>query len=647
MNDSDKKLGLNIAITRRDVLNGMGAMVAGAIVGGHSVTHAADVAAGNSLAMPVRQPYYPPALMGMRGSHAGSFEVAHQVARYGRKDWGEINSDDDIYDLIVVGAGISGLAAAHFNQKLNPNAKILLIDNHDDFGGHATRNEFTVNGKKLIGYGGAQTLQGPSEYSDIVNTLLDDLGIDIKRFDKAYDQQFYKRNGLRGGIHFNKKDWGVDRIVPFDIGTFEDYLPLKESALTAQQAVDQMPISDAAKVEFVRLLLWEDNQLIAMSPQARRRYLNSISYKDFISKHLDITEAEVFAVLQDLASDSGLGIDACPAGAAINYGGLPGYLAAGYDDEQGEDDEPYIHHFPDGNASVARLLVRKMIPDVAKGHTMEDIVTTQFDYSKLDRAQSLVRIRLNSTVVRVKHIKAKKTTDQVSVTYVSGDRAYRVKGRACVLACYNTMIPHLCPELPEQQRQALSRQVKMPILYSTVAVRNWQPWKKLGIGAVVSPSDYHVHTKLDFPVSLGDYQYSTSPEQPVIIHMERFPHRSNEGLTAHEQFRLGRQELMTTSFKTIERHIRSQLNSMLSAAGFDAARDIVAITVNRWAHGYASWYNPLFEDVYEDWRDERYPHMKARKRFGQITIANSDSAASAMFEDAVEQGYRAISELNR
>ena len=647
MNDSDKKLGLNIAITRRDVLNGMGAMVAGAIVGGHSVTHAADVAAGNSLAMPVRQPYYPPALMGMRGSHAGSFEVAHQVARYGRKDWGEINSDDDIYDLIVVGAGISGLAAAHFNQKLNPNAKILLIDNHDDFGGHATRNEFTVNGKKLIGYGGAQTLQGPSEYSDIVNTLLDDLGIDIKRFDKAYDQQFYKRNGLRGGIHFNKKDWGVDRIVPFDIGTFEDYLPLKESALTAQQAVDQMPISDAAKVEFVRLLLWEDNQLIAMSPQARRRYLNSISYKDFISKHLDITEAEVFAVLQDLASDSGLGIDACPAGAAINYGGLPGYLAAGYDDEQGEDDEPYIHHFPDGNASVARLLVRKMIPDVAKGHTMEDIVTTLFDYSKLDRAQSLVRIRLNSTVVRVKPIKAKKTTDQVSVTYVSGNRAYRVKGRACVLACYNTMIPHLCPELPEQQRQALSRQVKMPILYSTVAVRNWQPWKKIGIGAVVSPSDYHVHTKLDFPVSLGDYQYSTSPEQPVIIHMERFPHRSNEGLTAHKQFRLGRQELMTTSFKTIERHIRSQLNSMLSAAGFDAARDIVAITVNRWAHGYASWYNPLFEDVYEDWRDERYPHMKARKRFGQITIANSDSAASAMFEDAVEQGYRAISELNR
>ncbi|SVE55342.1 uncharacterized protein METZ01_LOCUS508196, partial [marine metagenome] len=219
MNDSDKKLGLNIAITRRDVLNGMGAMVAGAIVGGHSVTHAADVAAGNSLAMPVRQPYYPPALMGMRGSHAGSFEVAHQVARYGRKDWGEINPDDDIYDLIVVGAGISGLAAAHFHQKLNPNAKILLIDNHDDFGGHAKRNEFTVNGKKLIGYGGSQTLQEPSGYSDIVKTLLNDLGIDIKRFDKAYDQQFYKRNGLRGGIHFNKKDWGVDCIVPFDLGT--------------------------------------------------------------------------------------------------------------------------------------------------------------------------------------------------------------------------------------------------------------------------------------------------------------------------------------------------------------------------------------------------------------------------------------------
>ena len=644
MNDCDKKLGLDKAITRRDILNGMGIIVAGAIVGGRSVTHAA-----NGLAKPFTQSHYPPALKGMRGSHAGSFEVAHQVARYGRKEWGEINPVDDIYDLIVVGAGISGLAAAHFHQKLNPNAKILLIDNHDDFGGHAKRNEFTVNGKKLIGYGGAQTLQEPSWYPDIVKTLLNDLGIDINRFDKAYDQQFYKRNGLRGGIHFNKKDWGVDRIVPFDLGTFEGYLPLKESVLTAEQAVDQMPISDAAKVEFVRLLLWEDNQLIAMSPKERNRYLNSISYKEFLSKHLNITEAEVFAVLQDLASDSGLGIEASPARDAIGYAGLPGYIAAGYADEQDEDDEedePYIHHFPDGNASVARLLVRKMIPDVAKGHTMEDIVTVQFDYSKLDQAQSLVRMRLNSTVVRVKHITAKTATEQVSVTYVSDNKAYQVKGRACVLACYNAMIPHLCPELPKQQRQALSRQVKTPILFNTVAVRNWQPWKKLGIGAVVSPSDYHVHTKLDFPVSLGDYQYSAGPEQPVIIHMERFPHRSNEGLTAHEQFRLGRQELMTTSFETIERHIRNQLNSMLSTAGFDAARDIVAITVNRWAHGYASWYNPLFENVYEDWRDERYPHMKARKRFGQITIANSDSAASAMFEDAVEQGYRAVTELN-
>jgi spermidine dehydrogenase len=636
MKSSDRKLGMDRPISRRDLLQGMGTLSAAAMLPTPVLAGIADSAA------PSR---YPPALTGLRGSHVGSFEVAHQLARDGRVDWGPVERSDEVYDLVVVGAGISGLSAAHFYRKENPRASILILDNHDDFGGHAKRNEFTVNDRTLIGHGGSQTLQEPSSYSAVVKGLLDDLGVDVKQFDRgAYDQDFFTRNGLRAGIYFNRDQWGVDRTVPLEIGYFDGYIPLAASSLSAQQAVAQMPISEKAKKQFLRLLTLRQDQIPEISPDDKWRYLSSISYRDFLIKHIGITELEVFEVLQDLAVDSGLGIEAVPAIGAIGYMGLPGWDAAGLPDQ--EDDEAYIHHFPDGNASIARLIVRELIPGVASGHSMEDVVTADFDYSKLDLPDSIARIRLDSTVTRVENDGNPKSSKGVGVTYVRHGQTFQVRAAGCVLACNSRIIPYLCPELPEPQRKALSRQVKMPILYTSVALRNWQAWKKLGIGGVLAPGSYHINATLDFPVSLGDYQYSSGPDQPVIVHMERFPHRSNSGLSPHEQYRLGRHELYTTSFETIERNVRLQLAGMLGEGGFDPAEDILGITVNRWAHGYATWYNPLFETVYEDDDDERYPHMQARKPFGRITIANADSAANAMLEAAVEQGYRAVSELS-
>jgi spermidine dehydrogenase len=544
-----------------------------------------------------------------------------------------------------VGGGLSGLAAAHFYRKQNPKARILILDNHDDFGGHAKRNEFQLGSRTLIGYGGSQTLQEPSGYPDVVKGLLRDLGVDKKRFDTAYDQGFYKRNGLGAGIHFNREKWGVDRMVPYSLGILEDYVPVAPSTLSPKEAVAQMPISEPARVEFLRLLVTDQDRLPEIPVEAKARYLYTLSYRDFLIKHLDIHEPEVFAVLEDLASDSGVGIEAVPAGSALYYAGLPGRGATGLPDPE-EEEEPYIHHFPDGNASIARLLVRGMIPAVAPGKTMEDVVTARFDYSKLDEAKSPVRLRLNSTAVRVEHDGDPKSAKRLHVSYMRGGRAYRVQARSCVLACYNMMIPHLCPELPAPQREALALQVKTPILYTNVALRNWQAWKKLGIGAAIAPGSYHVNAMLDFPVSLGGYRFTKGPDDPVVVHMERFPHRSNMGLTPRDQRRLGRYELLATTFETLERNVRSQLAGMLSAGGFDPARDIEGITVNRWAHGYAAWYNPLFDPYYEDRDDERYPHMQARKRFGRIAIANSDAGASAMLESAVEQGHRAAAELS-
>ncbi len=633
MKAADRNLGMDRRISRRDLLHGVGALAAASLVPGQAL---ADSVAASG---------YPPAIAGLRGNHIGSFEVAHQLARAGRSDWGPIEEpDSNLYDLVVVGAGISGLAAAHFFRESNPGARILILDNHDDFGGHAKRNEFDIGGRTLLGYGGSQTLESPSGYSDVVKSLLHDLGVDIERFDSAYDWEFYRRNDLGAGVYFNRDDWGTDRLVRYDLGTLGSYLPLASSKLSATDAVDQMPMSDSARAELLRLLTTEQDRMSDIPAHAKEDYLYTISYRDFLSKHLDIREPEVFAVLQDLTADSSVGIEATSAGDAIFYMGLPGRKAAGLPDYD-EEEEAYIHHFPDGNASIARLLVRKMIPAVAPGSTMEDVVTARFDYSKLDLSKSPVRLRLNSTVTRVEHDGDAKFAKRVSISYVQGNRAYRVQGRCCVLACYNAMIPHMCPELPAPQREALAFAVKAPILYTNVALRNWQAWKKLGIGAVVSSGSYHVFAMLDFPVSLGAYQFATEPNEPIAVHMERFPHRPNEGLSEREQRLLGQRELLTTSFESIERNIRNQLAGMLSDGDFDPARDIEGITVNRWAHGYAYGYNSLEDPYYGDRDNERYPHVRGRKRYGRIAIANSDAGAKAMLESAVEQAHRAVTEL--
>ncbi|MFT7048700.1 MAG: spermidine dehydrogenase [Halioglobus sp.] len=630
---NDKDLGLKCAITRRDLITGLGAVAGAAMLPGKALADAV-------LAAEVAQSPYPPSLTGLRGNHNGSWEVAHAVAREGRTNWGSLSQKDDTqYDLVIVGAGISGLSAAHFWLKSQPDAKILIIDNHDDFGGHAKRNEFDTANGKLMSYGGSQTLQEPSSYPPAAKELLNDLQIELGQFDTAYDQDFYRRNGLASGIFFDKENWGTNKMVQCELGTmYDDYLSLAPSSLSMAESIAQMPMPENARRQLSAIFDVKSTLIPGGSEAARLEYLSSITYRTFLIKHMGITEPAIFNLLQNLATDTGVGIDTASAESAILYAGLPGLAATGINWESAE---PYIHHFPDGNASVARLLVRKMIPNVAPGSTMDDIVLSRFNYDALDSSENPVRLRLNSTVTAV----SQDNGDRVNISYVRGGTAHQVRARHCILACYNAVIPSLCPELPAEQREALAMQVKTPILYTSVALRNWQAWKKLGIGAVMAPSSYHTVAKLDFPVSLGGYDFGDAPEQPVVINMERFPHRNNEGLAPKDQYRMGRHELLATPFSTMERNVRSQLTAMLEPGGFDPARDITGITVNRWAHGYSYWYNGADDAWYEDRDDERYPHVRARRRFGKIAIANSDSGANAMLEEAVVQARRAVDEL--
>ena len=598
---------------------------------------------------PLAPAHYPPARHGLRGSHEGSFEVAHQLAweRRSGSDWGPVSEPDaGEYDLVVVGAGVSGLSAAHFFLKQHPDARVLILENHDDFGGHAKRNEFEVGGRTVLGYGGSQSFENPGAYSDEAKQLLADLAIEPARLSDAYDMGFYRRHGLAGGIYFDAPTYGADRLVRTDLIDAARFVPIARTGVPPAEDVKRMPISEAAQRQLVGLLTLSEDRL----PQAlweEPGFLQSLSYRDLLTKHLGITEPEVIGIFQDVTSNYfGHGIDVAPALDALLFG-LPGLGGTSLGSLRGLIDraidwavEPYTYHFPDGNASVARLLVRSLIPDVADGSSMFDVVTTRFDYDALDRADSPVRLRLSSTVVEVEHDGDPARAGRVMVRYVRGGCALRVVARHVVLACYNMAIPYLCPTLPDSQQAALRQLVKSPLVYTNVVLRQWRAFEQAGVGLALCPGSWHQFAMLDFPVNTPGYRFAGDPDQPIVVHMNRVP--TAPGRSPQEQSRAGRFELLGTSFEKIEREIRTHLGGMLGAGDFDPARDIEAIVVNRWPHGYAWAPNPLYDAETEP---GEAPHEIGRRRFGRIAIANSDSGARAYLDCAIDQAWRAVGEL--
>ena len=620
---SDHDLGLDRDIPRRDFLNGVLWSAAAAAT-------PLDRLVGAGSAEP-----YPPALTGLRGSTDASFDAAHKLRDEKMPpEWATPRDTGEKYDLVVVGAGISGLSAAHFFRKRSgPRARVLIVDNHDDFGGHARRNEFTVDGHKLIGYGGTQSIDTPASYSPVAKGLLTELGIDTAKFHQAYDRQFTERFHLGSGFFFARETFGVDRLVARARG--ESW-----SAVIAR-----MPFEPAVRADLARLFESKTNYLASMSEAGRKQALLRMSYLVYLRDHVKLAPRAI-PFFQSWTHDLyGVGIDAINA-LDCKALGFPGFDGLALDNTpapgQGAsasrtEDEPYIFHFPDGNASVARLLVRRLVPGSIPGSTMEDVVTAPCHYGLLDRAGNGTRIRLASTAIRVREDRG-----GITVTYVRGGKAESVRASRVVLACWHGVIPHLCPELPVEQKTALRYGVKVPLLYTNVALRNWKAIAAARVADVKAPGSYWSSVMIDFPVSLGSYRFSAGPDQPVLLFMERTP--CKPGLPEKEQHRIGRNELLATPFSTFEQQIRSQLTRMFGSFGFDAARDIAGITVNRWSHGFTYEYNALEDPIFPA---GKAPHEIARQSYGRIAIANADAAAFAYTDAAIDQADRAVRELTR
>jgi len=652
VDSNDRTLGMDRSISRRDFLNGV-AMAAGALTVPDSL-----LALEQDYA-PEQQPdYYPPTRTGMRGSHAGSFEVSHQLRDRRQIDVSGATATGETYDLVVVGGGLSGLGAAYyFLKNVGRDARVLVLDNHDDFGGHAKRNEFHHNGKVLALNGGTLNIESPFRYDKWSASLLKDIGVDLDRYTKSNTRnaELYRSFGLQNGHFFDRETWGADRLVvpdptPAGGGRRGRYTP---------EYVAKMPLSERARQDLLRLANpKQPDYLPGLSSSEKKERLAKISYQDYLLTLAKVDKDVLWFFMTFGRGNFCVGADATPALFAWEMGGagfsglnlepspegLLADLPGGHHGRQRAAGGGGSIHFPDGNATLARLLVRWLIPDAVPGTTQEDQATARVNYALLDRKGEPARIRLNSTVVHARHDGDPATAREAVVTYSRGGKLYDVRGRAVVMACWNMFIPYLVPDLPPAQKEALAFGVKGPLVYTSVAITNWRAFEKLRVAGVSCPTMYHESMELTEAADLGELHHARTPDEPIAIHMSRVP--CAPGKPRKEQHRIGRMDLLSTAFETFERSIRDQLTRILGAGGFDPARDIIAITVNRWPHGYAYTYNSLTDPL--EWvftATDARPCVAARKPFGLITIANSDAAASPHTDAAFLEAHRAVSEV--
>lgn len=648
MNAYDRALGMGRAISRRDFVHGASAVAAAATLAGGAGRAMAQSAAY----APPAAAAYPPLRTGMRGFHPGSFEPIHALAWSGEGP-PEAEATGEVYDLVIVGGGLSGLASAYFyRKKAGPSARILILDNLQGVGGHAQRNEFEYEGKTLYANAGSAYLVSPSDWSAEAKSVIQDLGVAKGDPRDRSDRELFRRLGMGGGVLFPKEEFGVDKVVRGGLGN-------PDAAF-----LEQTPLSPRLKADLVKLMTDRTDHMAGQTPEQKIAALQGMSYRDYLLNVVSLSpEALVF-----VKGAWAMGLDTCTAWFAF-FRHRPGFEGLGLErpDKSPESEEARADDFtmPGGNSDVARLIIRALIPDALPAGDFIDVADKRLDYSVLDRETNSTRIRSSSIVYNVRHLGRAPhvlETDgrEVQISYLNDGKTYSVKAANVVMACMHNVIPHICPEMPDVQKVAMQTAVRAANLSVNVLFRDWRAFESAKLNSVSSPWTFYGSMGLSSPRHFGGVTPSTDPSQPIIA---SFGSGGNSGILSNpvlvkalcgentpevgtpndDQYRAVRQGLLATPFETFERGVRDLSARALAGTDFDPARDIVAISVNRWSHGFATGRNALFDEPLEPGAFP--PPVIARQKFGRIAIANTDAGGVSTAQTAFDQAYRAINDL--
>lgn len=647
MNGEDRDLGMGRAISRRDFVQGVAAGSAALGLAGRAAAATKGVAPGLETDA---SGTYPPLRTGMRGMHPGAFEAAHSL-RDGNAPPPPVDTKET-YDLVVVGGGLSGLSAAwYYRQAAGPNARILVLDNHDDFGGHAKRNEFVYKGRKLVATGGSAYMVAPSTWTRDAIGMIDALGIDWKA-GRQRNPLPAAAKGLKSATFFRKDVYGKDLLVP---GSYTHPTP---------DFLAKAPLSPQLQQDIVRLMTGKTDYLAGMTPEQKVAKLRSISYRDYLLTIAKFSP-DVLAYTDGVWC---LGNDMASAWFAY-FRGKPGFAGLGiaqpYGSPESAEQEAADFIMPAGNSDIARLIVRALIPDALPGGDWQSIEGARTNYATLDREGQPTRIRLSSIVVSAHHVgrtpyQFEPETREVEVAYMHGGNAFSVRAKDVVMAGMNNMVPYICPDMPEEQKTALHTAVRAANQQTHVLFRNWEAFAKLGVSGVSFPNSFYGGMRPEFSGPMPGLNPPQDPSDPILV---GFTTAANSGIAANptmmrellggatlppgtpmdDQFRAIRAGLLATPFEHFERAIRTQAASALAGSGFDPAHDIVAITVNRWPHGFATGRNCLFDKI--DPASDLSPPLIAKQKFGRIAIANSDASGVGIAQTAIDEAARAVRDL--